>query len=193
MADAKKQKHIPAWFTQPNKKALQLKAQEKGLQSCHTTLRVTLSRLLTRSEPQFPHLQSNKNIHPSEPVKEISEMVAHKTPSRVTANGLQIWLPCPTSIPIIKPAWFLQILIGIIAQKIWGMLALCRVKQLTEGPAGSQSPTNSNPWRRKWQPTPVFLPGKSHGWRNLVGYHPWGCKESDTTEQLHSLHSLIFS
>ena len=31
-------------------------------------------------------------------------------------------------------------------------------------------------WRRKWQPTPVFLPGKSHGQRSLVGYSPWGCK-----------------
>ena len=30
------------------------------------------------------------------------------------------------------------------------------------------------PWRRKWQPTPVFLPGKFHGWRSLVGYSPWG-------------------
>ena len=38
------------------------------------------------------------------------------------------------------------------------------------------------PWRRKLQPTPVFLPGKSHGQRNLVGYSPWGHKESDTTE-----------
>ena len=37
------------------------------------------------------------------------------------------------------------------------------------------------PWRRKWQPTPVFLPGKSHGQRSLVGYSPWGYKESDTT------------
>ena len=36
------------------------------------------------------------------------------------------------------------------------------------------------PWRRKWQPTPVFLPGKSHGRRSLVDYSPWGCKESDT-------------
>ena len=36
-----------------------------------------------------------------------------------------------------------------------------------------------------WQPTPVFLPGESHGWRSLVGYSPRGCKESDTTEQLH--------
>ena len=31
-------------------------------------------------------------------------------------------------------------------------------------------------WRRKWQPTPVFLPGKSHGQRSLVGYSPWGCR-----------------
>ena len=41
------------------------------------------------------------------------------------------------------------------------------------------------PWRKIWQSTPVFLPGESHGWRSLVGYSPWGCKESDTTEQLH--------
>ena len=39
-------------------------------------------------------------------------------------------------------------------------------------------------WRREWQPTPVFLPGKSHRWRNLAGYSPWGHRESDTTEQL---------
>ena len=39
-------------------------------------------------------------------------------------------------------------------------------------------------WRRKWQPTPVFLPGKSHGQRTLVGYVPWAHKEPDTTEQL---------
>jgi len=38
------------------------------------------------------------------------------------------------------------------------------------------------PWRRKWQPTPVLLPGKFHGLRSLVGYSPWGHKESDTTE-----------
>ena len=44
---------------------------------------------------------------------------------------------------------------------------------------------------RKWQPTPVFLPGKSHGWRNLVGYSSWGRKESDTTERLHSLRLVI--
>ena len=37
-------------------------------------------------------------------------------------------------------------------------------------------------WRRKWQPTPVFLPGRSHGQRSLAGYIPWGHKESDMSE-----------
>ena len=50
-------------------------------------------------------------------------------------------------------------------------------------------------WRRKWQPTPVFLPGKSYGQTSLVGYSPWGHKESDTTERLnhhhHPHHALI--
>ena len=41
------------------------------------------------------------------------------------------------------------------------------------------------PWRRKWQPSPALLPGKSHGPRSLVGYSPWGRKELDTTERLH--------
>ena len=40
------------------------------------------------------------------------------------------------------------------------------------------------PWSRKWQPTPVFLPGKLHGQRSLAGYSPWGGKEPDMTEQL---------
>ena len=40
------------------------------------------------------------------------------------------------------------------------------------------------PWRRKWQPFPVFLPGEFHGQRSLVGYSPWGCKESDRTQWL---------
>ena len=44
--------------------------------------------------------------------------------------------------------------------------------------------------RRQWHPTPVFLPGKSHGRRSLVGYSPWGGKESDTTERLHFPFSL---
>ena len=51
------------------------------------------------------------------------------------------------------------------------------------------------PWesclqRRRWHPTPVLLPGESHGWRSLVGCSPWGREESDTTERLHFHFSL---
>ena len=48
------------------------------------------------------------------------------------------------------------------------------------------------PWRRKWHPTPVFLPGKSHEWRSLAGYSPQGRKESVTSEWLH-FHFSLFS
>ena len=50
-------------------------------------------------------------------------------------------------------------------------------------------------WRRKWQPTPVFLPGKFHGQRGLAGYSPArGCKKSDTTEKsTFSAQNLLFS
>ena len=47
------------------------------------------------------------------------------------------------------------------------------------------------PWRWKWLPTPVFLPGESHGQENQVGYSPWGCKELDTTERLKHMHGSV--
>ena len=49
------------------------------------------------------------------------------------------------------------------------------------------------PWSRKWQPTPVFLPGEFHGQRSLAGYSPRGRKESDMTAHLstHTLHYMI--
>jgi len=46
------------------------------------------------------------------------------------------------------------------------------------------------PWRRKWQSSPVFLPGKFHGQKSLVGYSPWGHKKSDMTEWL-SAHDPV--
>ena len=48
-------------------------------------------------------------------------------------------------------------------------------------------------WRRKSQPTLVFLPGKFHGQRNPMGYSPWGHKESDTTEHSHTSHSPLLA
>ena len=52
-----------------------------------------------------------------------------------------------------------------------------------------QSLVGKIPWSRKWQPTPVFLSGKFHRQGSLVGYHPWGPKESDMTE--HACHPSI--
>ena len=48
------------------------------------------------------------------------------------------------------------------------------------------------PWKRKWHPTSVFLPGKLNGQKSLLGYSPWGHKEPDTTKQL-SVFSLSLS
>ena len=48
-------------------------------------------------------------------------------------------------------------------------------------------------WRKKWQSTPVLLPGESHGQRSLVGCSPWGREESDTTERVHvQVHVPIY-
>ena len=44
--------------------------------------------------------------------------------------------------------------------------------------------SNLLPWRREWQPIPVFLPGETHGQRSLAGYSPQGCKKSETSEPL---------
>ena len=48
------------------------------------------------------------------------------------------------------------------------------------------------PWRRRWLPTPVFLPGKSHGQRSLVGYGPWGHKHDWPTEHIHTEESTVW-
>ena len=53
------------------------------------------------------------------------------------------------------------------------------------GEPGSSPGLGRFPWRRKWQPNPVLLPGKSHGQRSLVGYSLWSREESDMTERLH--------
>ena len=47
------------------------------------------------------------------------------------------------------------------------------------------------PWRRKWQPTPVFLPAKFHRWKSLAGYSPWSCNESDMTEHTHTQATYV--
>ena len=74
----------------------------------------------------------------------------------------------------------------------WGTVALFQVSLVAQmvknQPAlqetGFDPWVGKIPWGRAWQPTLAFLPGESHGQRSLVGYSPWGHKESDTTDQL---------
>ena len=68
-----------------------------------------------------------------------------------------------------------------------GKESICNV-----GDPGFDPSLRTIPWRRKWQPTPLFLPGKSHGQRSLVGYSLSGCKESDTTNT-YTYKSLLLS
>ena len=70
-------------------------------------------------------------------------------------------------------------------------------KSFPGGSVGKESAYNSGgpsfnpwfgkiPWRREWQPNPVFLPEKSHGQKSPMGYRPWGCRQLDKTEQLNT-------
>ena len=75
----------------------------------------------------------------------------------------------PPIINLLEPNWWLS-----------GKGSACQCRRCRFNPW-----VRKIPWRRKWQPTPVFLPGKSHGQRSPTGYSPWGCKELDTTWQLN--------
>ena len=72
-----------------------------------------------------------------------------------------------------------------------------KLKLEKEFPGSSGRPTfdplvEKIPWRRKWQFTTVLLPGKSRGWRSLVGYSPWGLKELDTESDFTFSTKLFF-
>ena len=79
-----------------------------------------------------------------------------------------------------------------ICQVLWASIVAQMVKRL---PAKRETQVRSLgweiPWRRKWQPTPVFLPEKFHEQRSLVGYGPWGHKELDTTEQIYTHNFML--
>ena len=67
------------------------------------------------------------------------------------------------------------------------------VAQMVKNPPACRRPgfiiwIGKIPWRRAWQPTPVFLPGEPHGQRSLVGYSLWGHKQPGTTERLSTAH-----
>ena len=79
-----------------------------------------------------------------------------------------------------------------IWEDLWkiGIIGASLVAQVVKNPPANAKDIRSDPWvgkipwRMAWQPTPVFLPGESHGQRSQAGYSPWCCKELDTTEVL---------
>ena len=83
-----------------------------------------------------------------------------------------------------------QLIFDICAKKIqWERISsLTNNTEKIENPHVRKLPYTVT-WRRKQQPTPVFVPGEFHGQKVLVGYSPWGYKESDMTEQLTHLYN----
>ena len=82
-----------------------------------------------------------------------------------------------------------------LPSSIWALLTLCSMRWLSGKESACQCRRRKRrgfdpwvrkiPWSKGWQPTPVLLPGQSHGQRSLAGHSLWGHKESDMTERLH--------
>ena len=101
-----------------------------------------------------------------------------------------------TRVPLLSEAWFWGLFcIALLSFKNILILYWVLVAQTKKGSACKSRKPRFDPWagkicwRRKWTPTPVFLPRESHGQRRLVSYSPWGCKESDTTKRLINTHT----
>ena len=77
--------------------------------------------------------------------------------------------------------------------RLWGKDSACQCSRHKR--LGFDPWVRKIPWNRKWQPSPVFLPGKSHGWRSLAGYSPWGhkrVKHDLATKQQRLLYLFFF-
>ena len=95
------------------------------------------------------------------------------------------------SIPMFNSSWIYFCLISILGLPWWlsGKESVCQCRRYRFDPW-----VKKILWRRKWQPTPMFLPGKYHGQRNLTGYSSWGCKRVRhdwVTKQQH-LHIYVY-
>ena len=114
-------------------------------------------------------------------------MGCHCPPSLKPGVFKGLWIIHPERCFLLVSCSFLSLLRSLFLRSTWqvgypdGKEPGCQCRRLRFYPW-----VRKIPWRRKRQPTPVFLPGKSHGQRSLGGYSPWGCKESDTTDRLNT-------
>ena len=95
-------------------------------------------------------------------------------------------LPVSTFLRLPQTPFFIQVVSiwGFPGGSVWRIYLQCRRHRRL----------GFDPWRRAWQPTPVFLPGPSHGQRSLLGHGLWVCKELDMTEATeHTCTHLYFS
>ena len=102
--------------------------------------------------------------------------------------SLRVGLPCPETSSGSLVVWNVPETLGLVPDGSAGKESACSV-----GDTDFDTWVRKIPWRRKWQPTPVFLPGKSHVQRSLAGYSPRGCKESDMTEHRAHCSKVISS
>ena len=106
-----------------------------------------------------------------------------------------------------QPLWCLLVsLIYVVSKESWGKFFITAFGRALPPPynVGSSvyihththtrahTHTHPHPWKRKWQPSPVFLPGEFHGQRSLVGYSPWDYKEPDMTEWLTHTYVCMY-
>ena len=119
--------------------------------------------MLSSTAPLTLQNNSMKEFYPHMPVEETSMMTT-----------------CEETSPLIQRLLFESKALWQASQMAQGRVCLPSRRR------GFDPWVSKIPWRRKWQPTPVFLPGKSHGQRSLVVCSPWDHKESDTTEHAHT-------
>ena len=115
-------------------------------------------------------------------IQETTKLYQHKT------HSLTNWEEYP--IVLCVKCWiyvYLYVVHGESGLPWWldGKESACSAGDLGFIPQSGRSP-----WRKAWQPTPVFSPGEFHGQRSPPGYCPWGCKELDTTKRLTHTYTL---
>ena len=111
----------------------------------------------------------------------------------LSESSLIKWAGRQWGAPRVGDGGWMSLTLGSFSASVWVELVDYTAFWRNHWPQLIKKQVPSFPWRRKWQPTPVFLPGEFHGQRSLVDCSPWGCKELDMTEQLTVFTFSLFT